>query len=122
MGERHVWSMQQALLNYLEPIWKQPDEGLWEIRGARRHFVHSKVMCWVAFDRAVRMVEEFGREGPVEHWREIRGEIHPQVCEQGYDAERNTFTHSYGSAGVDAALPLIPQLRFLPPPHRPVVR
>ncbi|MCW2940023.1 MAG: hypothetical protein JWN00_3008 [Actinomycetia bacterium] len=121
MGERHVWSMQQALLNHLEPIWKQPDEGLWEIRGARRHFVHSKVMCWVAFDRAVRMVEEFGREGPVEHWREIRDEIHAQVCEQGYDPERNTFTQSYGSADVDAALLLIPQVGFLPASDRRVV-
>jgi GH15 family glucan-1,4-alpha-glucosidase len=112
---RHVWSMQQALLKYLEPRWATPDEGLWEVRGGSKHFVHSKVMCWVAFDRAVRMVEEYGRPGPVDHWRRIRDRIHREVCEYGFDKERGTFTQSYGSTDVDAALLLIPQVGFLPP-------
>ncbi|MCW2885556.1 MAG: hypothetical protein QOE54_1666 [Streptosporangiaceae bacterium] len=112
---RHAWAMMTALLKYLEPRWSQPDEGLWEVRGASRHFVHSKVMCWVAFDRGVRMVEEFGRPGPVDHWRRIRDQIHREVCEKGYDPVRMTFTQSYGSAEVDASLLLIPQVGFLPP-------
>jgi GH15 family glucan-1,4-alpha-glucosidase len=110
----HVWSMQRALLRMLEQRWLEPDEGLWEIRARSRHFVHSKVMCWVAFDRAVRMVEEFGRPGPVHHWRRIRDRIHREVCERGFDAGRGTFTQSYGSAELDAALLLIPQVGFLP--------
>ena len=112
---KHVWSMQQSLLKYLEPRWATPDEGLWEVRGGSRHFVHSKVMCWVAYDRAVRMVEEFDRSGPVEHWRRIRDQIHREVCEYGFDKDRGTFTQSYGSADVDAALLLLPQVGFLPP-------
>jgi GH15 family glucan-1,4-alpha-glucosidase len=116
-----VWAMQQALLTYLETRWGLPDEGLWEIRGASKHFVHSKVMCWVAFDRGVRMVEEFGQPGPVEHWRRIRDRIHHDVLEYGYDPERNTFTQSYGSRDLDAALLLIPQVGFLPPDDPRVV-
>jgi GH15 family glucan-1,4-alpha-glucosidase len=111
----HVWSMQRALLRMLERRWTEPDEGLWEIRAERRHFVHSKVMCWVAFDRAVRSVEEFGRPGPVHHWRKIRDRIHREVCQQGFDAERGTFTQTYGSADLDASLLLIPQVGFLSP-------
>jgi GH15 family glucan-1,4-alpha-glucosidase len=109
-----VWSMQQALLKFLESRWSKPDEGLWEIRGASRHFVYSKVMCWVAYDRGIRMAEEFGLPGPVEHWRRIRGRIHREVCDNGYDAERGTFTQSYGSTDLDASLLLIPQVGFLP--------
>jgi GH15 family glucan-1,4-alpha-glucosidase len=111
----HVWSMQKALLRMLERRWSEPDEGLWEIRAERRHFVHSKVMCWVAFDRAVRMVEEFGRPGPVHHWRKIRDRIHREVCLRGFDAERGTFTQSYGSKELDASLLLLPQVGFLSP-------
>jgi GH15 family glucan-1,4-alpha-glucosidase len=111
----HVWSMQQALLRLLEERWSEPDEGLWEIRAERRHFVHSKVMCWVAFDRAVRMVEEFGRPGPVRHWRGIRDRIHREVCRRGFDPERGSFTQSYGSKDLDASLLLLPQVGFLPP-------
>jgi GH15 family glucan-1,4-alpha-glucosidase len=109
-----VWSMQQALLTFLEPRWNNPDEGLWEIRGRPRHFVHSKIMCWVAYDRGVRMAEEFGRPGPTGRWRRIRDQIHREVCAKGYDAKRNTFTQSYGSVDLDAALLLIPQVGFLP--------
>jgi GH15 family glucan-1,4-alpha-glucosidase len=112
--DRHAWSLQRALLGFLEKHWNEPDEGIWEVRGPRRHFVHSKVMAWVAFDRAVRIAEA-GLPGPVARWREIRDEIHRQVCEQGYDAERGAFTQYYGSTQLDAAVLLIPELGFLPP-------
>ncbi|MBO2449958.1 glycoside hydrolase family 15 protein [Actinomadura barringtoniae] len=113
--EEHMWSMQQALVKYVEEHWADPDEGLWEIRGERRHFVHSKMMCWAAMDRAIRMSEEFGYPGPVSHWRGIRDEIHAQVCEKGYDPVRGTFTQSYGSTEVDAALLMMTTIGFLPP-------
>lgn len=110
----HVWGLQRSLVNYLEWCWDEPDEGLWEVRGPRQHFVHSKVMAWVAADRAVRMIEEFGKEGPVERWRALRDTIHAEVCEYGYDERRNTFTQYYGSKELDAALLLIPEVGFLP--------
>ncbi|MEV2192346.1 glycoside hydrolase family 15 protein [Streptomyces phaeochromogenes] len=113
--ERHLLSLQQALLDHLEEVWTRPDQGLWETRGEPRHHVHSKVMCWVAFDRAVRLAEEHGRPGPVAHWREVRDRIHREVCERGYDPARATFTQSYGSRALDAALLLIPGTGFLPP-------
>ena len=112
--EQSAWSLQKLLLEYLEGIWEHPDEGIWEIRGERRHFVHSKVMAWVAFDRAVRAVETQGMDGPADQWRAIRDEIHRQVCEQGYDAELGSFTQSYGSKELDASLLLIPLVGFLP--------
>src|SRR6185295_8798991 len=93
----------------------QPDEGIWEIRGPRRHFTHSKVMAWVAFDRAIKDADAFGLDGPVERWQETRDAIHAQVCAEGYDARRNTFVQSYGSPHLDASLLLIPQVGFLPP-------
>ncbi|GAA3981810.1 glycoside hydrolase family 15 protein [Thermobifida alba] len=110
----HVWGLQRSLVNYLEWCWSEPDEGLWEVRGPRQHFVHSKVMAWVAADRAVRMIEEYGKEGPLERWKALRDTIHAEVCEYGYDAERNTFTQYYGSRELDAALLLIPEVGFLP--------
>jgi GH15 family glucan-1,4-alpha-glucosidase len=103
------------LLDFLEASWQQPDEGIWEIRGPRRHFTHSKVMAWVAFDRAIKDVESFALDGPVERWRQVRDSIHAQVCTAGYDAQRNTFVQSYGSPHLDASLLLIPQVGFLPP-------
>jgi GH15 family glucan-1,4-alpha-glucosidase len=109
-----AWALQKTLLRYLERGWKQPDEGIWEIRGPRRHFTHSKVMCWVAFDRAVRGVEEQGLEGPVERWRHIRQEIHDEVCRKGYDPTLASFVQSYGSKELDASLLLIPLVGFLP--------
>ena len=112
--EQSAWSLQKLLLEYLEGIWERPDEGIWEIRGERRHFVHSKVMAWVAFDRAVRSVETQGMEGPVDRWRAIRDAIHSDVCEHGYDAELGSFTQSYGSKELDASLLLIPLVGFLP--------
>ncbi len=109
-----AWSLQKKLLAYLEKGWRGPDEGIWEIRGPRRHFTHSKVMCWVAFDRAVRAVEEQGLDGPVDRWRHIRGEIHDEVCRKGYDPQLASFVQSYGSKELDASLLLIPLVGFLP--------
>jgi GH15 family glucan-1,4-alpha-glucosidase len=114
--EEASWRLQLALLDFLEGEWDEPDEGIWEIRGERRHFVHSKVMAWVAFDRGIRTAERFQPgDGPVERWRELRGRIHREVCEHGFDAERGTFTQSYGSRGLDAATLMIPLVGFLPP-------
>jgi GH15 family glucan-1,4-alpha-glucosidase len=112
--EENAWRLQQKLLDALETTWQQPDEGIWEIRGERRHFVHSKVMAWVAFDRAVRSVEAHGVDGPVEHWRELRDRIHAEVCEHGFDEQLGSFTQSYGSQELDASLLLIPLVGFLP--------
>jgi GH15 family glucan-1,4-alpha-glucosidase len=118
--DSHTWSLVRALLRFLEKNWNQPDEGIWEVRGPRRHFVHSKVMAWVAFDRAIR-VAELGRPGAEQRWRAIRDEIHDEVCERGYDAKRGTFTQYYGSAELDAAVLLIPEVGFLPPSDPRVV-
>ncbi len=109
------WNFQRALLDYLEKAWREPDEGIWEIRGEPRHFVHSKVMAWVAFDRAVKAVERFHLDGPVERWRAARDEIHADVCAKGFDRQRNTFVQYYGADHEDAALLLIPLVGFLPP-------
>lgn len=108
------WALERALIGHLEKIWMEPDDGIWEVRGGRRHFTHSKVMAWVAFDRAVRSVVEFGLEGPVDHWREIRDRIHDDICARGFDVERNTFVQSYGSNTLDASLLLLPLVGFLP--------
>ncbi|MGH9134567.1 MAG: glycoside hydrolase family 15 protein [Ilumatobacteraceae bacterium] len=109
------WAVQRELLDWLESGWREPDSGLWESRGAPRHFVHSKVMCWVAFDRAVRSVESFGIDGRADRWRALRDEIHREVCEKGWDGDRNTFTQSYGSTELDASLLMIPMVGFLDP-------
>ena len=109
------WALECALVAHLETIWDQPDDGIWEVRGGRKHFTHSKVMAWVAFDRAIRSAEEFGLDGPVTHWREIRDAIHKQVCEKGFDPAQNTFVQSYGSKALDASLLLIAMVGFLPP-------
>ncbi|POX47226.1 glucoamylase [Streptomyces sp. Ru71] len=112
----HMWSIQRSLLDWLRDQWRQPDEGLWEVRGGRKHFVHSKVMVWVAADRAVRALEEHKElDGDLDGWRAMRDEVHREVCEKGFDAERNTFTQYYGSSELDAALLLIPRVGFLPP-------
>ncbi|CAL9416502.1 glycoside hydrolase family 15 protein [Streptomyces griseomycini] len=111
-----VWALQTVLMDYLRTAWRQPDEGLWEVRGGRRHFVHSKVMVWVAADRAVRTLREHPDfDGDLDGWRALRDEVHREVCEKGYDPERNTFTQFYGSRELDAALLLIPRVGFLPP-------
>ncbi len=108
------WRGQMSLVGFVEGVWRDPDEGIWEVRGPRRHFTHSKVMAWVALDRAVRTVENFGAEGPVDRWREARDVIHADVLEHGYDPERNTFTQYYGSEELDAATLLIGAVGFLP--------
>ncbi|WP_128377929.1 glycoside hydrolase family 15 protein [Streptomyces cavernae] len=111
----HAWRMQQALMDFLHEAWRNPDAGLWEVRGPRRHFVHSKVMAWVAADRTVRTLEEYPElPGDVERWRAMRDEVHREVCAKGYDAQRNTFTQFYGSQELDASLLLIPRVGFLP--------
>ncbi|MBL1089183.1 MULTISPECIES: glycoside hydrolase family 15 protein [Streptomyces] len=113
-AEPHAWSIQRSLMEYLESNWRDPDEGLWEIRGPRRHFVHSKVMAWVATDRAVRALEANPKlGGALGRWRAMRDEVHREVCERGYDDERGTFTQSYGSRDLDAATLLIPRVGFL---------
>ena len=118
--DRHAWSLQRALLGFLEKNWDQPDEGIWEVRGPRRHFVHSKVMAWVAFDRAYHATVA-GLPGTGERWQQIAGRIRAQVCEQGYDQDRGAFTQAYGSTELDAAVLLIPEVGFLPPDDPRVV-
>jgi GH15 family glucan-1,4-alpha-glucosidase len=115
------WGLQQVLLANLERRWREPDEGIWEVRGPRRHFTHSKVMAWVAFDRGVRGIEEYGHEGPLERWRGVRDEIHAEVLERGYDEELGSFVQSYGSKRLDASLLTIPLVGFLPPDDERVV-
>jgi GH15 family glucan-1,4-alpha-glucosidase len=118
--DRHAWSLQRALLLFLEKHWDEPDEGIWEVRGPRQHFVYSKVMAWVAFDRAVTAVKK-GLSGPAERWQAIRDQIHQEVCEKGYDAEHGAFMQYYGSSQLDAAVLLIPEVGFLPPDDPRVV-
>jgi GH15 family glucan-1,4-alpha-glucosidase len=112
-GHDVAWGLQRALLAHLEKVWTEPDTGIWEMRSAPRHFTYSKVMAWVAFDRAVKMVEGFGVQGPVERWRELRRRIHRDVCENGFSRKRNAFVQCYGSEELDASLLLIPITGFL---------
>jgi GH15 family glucan-1,4-alpha-glucosidase len=112
--EKHAWDLQKTLLGYLADTWSSPDAGIWEIRGEPRHFVHSKAMAWVAFDRAVRTVEEQDLDGPVDSWRALRDAIHAQVCERGFDEELGSFVQSFGSKELDASLLLLPLVGFLP--------
>jgi GH15 family glucan-1,4-alpha-glucosidase len=110
---RDSWSLQRTLVNELARQWREPDNGLWEIRGERRHFTHSRVMVWAAFDRAIEGVEVHGLEGPVDHWRHLRDEVRAEIMENGYDAERNTFTQHYETRDVDASLLVLPLVRFI---------
>ncbi|KOG64471.1 glucoamylase [Streptomyces griseoflavus] len=113
--------LQLKLIQWVEKHWDEPDEGIWEVRGPRRHFVHSKVMTWVAVDRTIKLIESGDVDGPLDRWRQLRETIHREVCEKGYDKERNTFTQSYGSKELDASLLLIPQMGFLPPDDKRVI-
>jgi GH15 family glucan-1,4-alpha-glucosidase len=110
----HAWDLQRVLLDFLESAWHEPDNGIWEVRGPRRQFTHSKVMAWVAFDRAVKAVRRFSLEGPHERWEKIRDRIHAEVCQCGYDADRRTFVQEYGGKALDASLLMVPLVGFLP--------
>jgi len=112
--ERRLWPRWRAAVEHVETIWRRPDDGIWEARGPQRHYTYSKVMAWVVFDRAVRIAERFELEAPVDRWKQIRDEIHREVCEQGYDGERRTFTQYYGSKELDASVLNIPLVGFLP--------
>ncbi len=109
------WAIQIALLQHLENVWNEPDESIWEIRGARRHFTYSKVMAWVAFDRAIKSAEKFKLDGPVDHWKELRTLIHDEVCLKGFDRELRSFVQAYDGKELDASLLLLPAVGFLPP-------
>jgi GH15 family glucan-1,4-alpha-glucosidase len=108
------WRIERQLLSRLEEVWQEPDEGIWEVRGPKRHFTHSKLMAWVAFDRAVKDVERFGLDGPSQRWRELRDQLHQEICDQGFNRERNSFVQYYGGSEVDAALLMMAEVGFLP--------
>jgi len=111
----NAWRVERALIDFVESAWREPDEGIWEVRGARRHFTHSKMMAWVALDRGVKAVERFGLDGPVARWRRVREEIHADVCRRGFDPQAKTFVQYYGARDVDASLLMAPLVGFLPP-------
>jgi GH15 family glucan-1,4-alpha-glucosidase len=113
-GDESGWALQQELVRHLESVWDQPDEGIWEVRGPRQHHTYSKVMAWVALDRAIKGAERYGLQGPVDHWRELAARIHADVCGRGFDSARGCFVRTYGGNGLDASLLLLPQLGFLP--------
>lgn len=108
------WDLARGVLKHLEEIWQLPDEGIWEVRGPKRHFTHGKLMVWSAFNWCIKAAEEFGIQGDVEHWRKMRQTIHDDICAHGYNSELNSFTQFYGSTEVDASLLLLPLLDFLP--------
>src|SRR5450631_643887 len=114
------WMLQIELLKHLETIWELPDEGIWEVRKPRRHFTYSKIMAWVAFDRAVKSIEEFGFAGPLDHWRHLRQRIHDDVCTNGFDPGQGAFTQSYGGKELDASLLMMALVGFLPPADKRV--
>jgi GH15 family glucan-1,4-alpha-glucosidase len=113
-SDETMWGLERALIGHLQQIWDQPDDGLWEVRGGRRQFTHSKVMAWVAVDRAIRSAEEFGLQAPLDEWRAWRQQIHDEVCSKGFDTERNTFVQYYGGKTLDASLLMIALVGFLP--------
>jgi GH15 family glucan-1,4-alpha-glucosidase len=109
------WGLERALVCFVEKAWNEPDEGIWEVRGPRRHFTHSKVMAWVALDRAIKSAERFKLKAPLDCWRKVRAAIHDRVCREGFDTELNSFVQSFGSKLLDASLLMIPSVGFLPP-------
>jgi GH15 family glucan-1,4-alpha-glucosidase len=115
VGNASGWALQQALLDHLADVWREPDEGIWEVRSGRQHFVYSKVMAWAAFDRAIKSAEQFGLEGAIDRWRALAAEIHADVCARGFDGELGSFVQSYDSKQLDASLLLLPSIGFLPP-------
>ena len=115
MGDAVASRTRRSWPEHLEQVWNLPDEGLWEVRGRRRCFTHSKVMAWVAFDRAVKAVEDFGLDGPVERWRALREEVHREVCNRAFNADHGSFVQYFGGRELDASLLLMPLVGFLPP-------
>jgi GH15 family glucan-1,4-alpha-glucosidase len=109
-----AWRLERALVTHIENIWSKPDDGIWEVRGKRRHFVHSKVMAWVAVDRAVRTMQEFGDKGPLERWIRLRADIHDEVCRFGFSRELGSFVQYFGGKELDASLLMLPLVGFLP--------
>jgi GH15 family glucan-1,4-alpha-glucosidase len=126
-GRRHGltgsdgWNLQKALVGYLETVWDKPDRGIWEVRGPNQHFTHSKVMAWVALDRAIKTAEHFTLDGPLDRWRQLREHIHAEVCARGFNASMSSFVQAYGSTQLDASLLQIPLVGFLPPDDPRVV-
>jgi GH15 family glucan-1,4-alpha-glucosidase len=120
-SSKPAWDLETAIMDFLESGWKEPDDGIWEVRGPRRHFVHSKVMAWFAVDSAVHDIEEYAMEGPLDKWKALRAEIRQQICEKGYDPDRKTFTQYYGSKELDASVLMIPLVGFLPATDERVV-
>ncbi len=116
--EDDAWGLQRAMLKHLESVWQEPDEGIWEVRGPRRHFTHSKVMAWTAFDRGVKAAERCGDQENAARWGDIRDAIHREVCRLGYDPKRNSFVQYYGAEELDASLLMLPLVGFLPPSDR----
>jgi GH15 family glucan-1,4-alpha-glucosidase len=115
LAEDHeAWALQVALTTHVAHVWREPDHGIWEVRGPAQHFTHSKIMAWVALDRSVRSIEQFGLEGPLEEWRAVRQAIHEDVCARAYDASRGCFVQAYDSSLLDASLLMIPLVGFLP--------
>jgi GH15 family glucan-1,4-alpha-glucosidase len=112
--DENAWRVQRVMMEHLEHVWTEPDEGIWEIRGPRRHFTYSKVMAWVAFDRAVKTIEMFGADGPLERWRKVRDKIHDEVCRHAWSADMNSFVQNYGSTELDASLLMLSLVGFLP--------
>jgi GH15 family glucan-1,4-alpha-glucosidase len=119
--DKPAWALQLELMKFVAIKWTEPDSGIWEVRGPRRHFTHSKVMAWVAVDRSIRMAEEYGYDGPVMAWRTLRDQIHDEVCAKGFSADVGAFTQFYGSDGLDASLLMIPLVGFLPATDERVV-
>lgn len=119
--EKHAWDLQRNLLKYLEGVWQNPDEGIWEVRGGRRHFVHSRVMAWLGVDRMIKSAEHFHLSGKLKQWRKLRQQIHEETCAKGFNADKNSFVQFYGSKQLDASLLLIPLVGFLPA-HDPRVQ
>ena len=120
-SDESAWQFQSSLMDFLESGWREPDDGIWEVRGPRRHFTHSKVMAWVAMDRAIKSIEQYHVEGPLDRWRKTRQEIFDQVCDQGFNTDKGSFTQYYGSSNLDASLLMIPLVGFLPA-HDPRMR
>lgn len=112
--DENAWRIQRGMIDFISTDWEQPDEGIWEVRGPRQHFTHSKVMAWVAVDRAIKEVEQFGLERDVRGWKALRQKIHEQICEHGFNAKLNSFVQHYGSTAVDASLLALPLVGFLP--------